>query len=102
MRTIGNPTGLLGPGQVVGQPGTSNPNVSNTRVAQLDGLGDSSDDDEDEDDYRDNDDDQDDDDNEMNDEENDGGIEDEVRHCDEYFDQMHIDEFAVFLGTSQL
>lgn len=64
----------------VGQPSGSGTNNSgnSTRIAQLDGLGDSSDEDEDEDDYRDNDDDQDDNDDEMNDDENDRCIEDEV------------------------
>lgn len=75
VRTIGNPG--LAPGQVVGQTPGQAPNAVNARVAQLDGLGDSSSDDDDEDEYRDNDDDDNDD--EMNDEENDGGIEDEVR-----------------------
>lgn len=64
------------PGQVVGQTTGQAPNAVNARVAQLDGLGDSSSEEDDEDEYRDNDDDDNDD--EMNDEENDGGIEDEV------------------------
>lgn len=74
VQAIGNAG--LAPGQVVGQASGQAPNAVNARVAQLDGLGDSSSDEDDEDEYRDNDDDDNDD--EMNDEENDGGIEDEV------------------------